>query len=89
MRLPADVGSAREAIGALQPNGRYAGTLVTVDNTQLETLGFIRAQELLVAATAGNATALLGWTPIDEELVVVATFTDAVRLSVVDLLLPS
>ena len=89
LRLPADVGFARDAIGALQPNGRYAGTLVAVDNTQLEVLGFLRAHELLIAATSNNATMLLGWTPIGGDFAVIATFTDAVRVSVADLLLPS
>jgi hypothetical protein len=89
LRLPTRVGSGWAAIGALQPNGRYAGTLVSVDSTQLDALGFLRANELLVAAMSSGATALLGWTPTGGEFVVVATFTDAVRLSVADLLLPS
>jgi len=89
LRLPADVGDAWAAIGALQPNGRHAGTLVTIDNTQLEILGFLQANQLLVAAMSSGATVLLGWTPIEEEFLVIATLTDAVRMSVSDLLQPS
>jgi hypothetical protein len=32
---------------------------------------------------------LLGWTPIGGEFAVIAAFTDAVRVSIADLLLPS
>ncbi len=89
LRLPAEVGDAWAAIGALQPNGRHAGTLVTIDNTQLELLGFLEANQLLVAAMSSGATVLLGWTPIGGQVVVIATLTDAVRMSVSDLLQPS
>jgi hypothetical protein len=89
VRLPADVGIASSVVGALQPNGRHAGTLVTVDKSELEVLGFLRAQELLVLATKGGDAALIGWTPVEGDFVVVASYFDVVRVSVTDLLLPS
>src|SRR5262249_24929084 len=39
-RLPARYGQARAAVGAVLLNGIYRGTLVTVDRTELDVLGF-------------------------------------------------
>jgi hypothetical protein len=87
--LPTRFGPARSAIGALGINGIYAGTLVAVDNTTLEPLGFLQSQTILVAAHGPTSTRLIAWTPAAATVATVAATTAPATITLSDLLPPS
>jgi hypothetical protein len=87
VKLPPDVGTARGALGAVSANGLYAGTLVTVDSTPLEILGFADLQTVLVGAWSSQvASMILAWNPHTGTLARVTRINSYVRISVADLL---
>jgi hypothetical protein len=87
VRLPPTIGTARGALGAVSANGLYAGTLVTVDDTPLEILGFVDMRTVLVGAWSSQvASMILAWNPHTGALARVTTIDSYVRISVADLL---
>ncbi len=87
--LPQGSGVARSAVVAVGTNGLYLATLVAVETTTLDALGFVDSQTLLVAAgLPRTATVILAWTPRTGELVRVTTVSAHSQVAVADLLAP-
>jgi hypothetical protein len=61
--MPAGQGTVRSAIAAVNTTGLYAATLVTVDGTQLELVGFLDPKTVLVNAIGSNGSVLVAWSP--------------------------
>jgi hypothetical protein len=89
LHLPARYGPAQAAVGAVLLNGIYRGTLVGLDNSRLDVLGFF---EPLVAAVAVRSptggTTILAWQPTGT-ITRVTTFGTPVQVSLANLLPPS
>jgi hypothetical protein len=67
---------ARMAVGVVKLSGLYGGTLVSVDTTTLEILGFTDPQTVLLGAHSPQLAALiLAWTPGTAALALVSTLT--------------
>lgn len=80
------VGEARAAVGAVNANGLYAGTLVSTEIAALDVVGFVDATTVLVTASAATETDLLAWNPRTGTIQLVTTVSGYVRMSVPDLL---
>jgi hypothetical protein len=71
-----DARRARMAVGVVRLSGLYGGTLVSVDTTTLEILGFADPQTVLLSAHSPQLAALiLAWTPGTTHLALVSTLT--------------
>ena len=87
--LPQGSGVARSAVVAVGANGLYLATLVAVETTTLDALGFVDSQTLLVAAgLPRTATVILAWTPRTGEIARVSTVSAHSQVAVADLLAP-
>jgi hypothetical protein len=85
--LPPELGTSRLAVGAVNANGLYAGTLVTVDDTTLEVLGFADDLTVLVSATSPQvSTVILSWDPRSGLLQLVSNVTGFAALSIADMI---
>ena len=83
------VGRARSVVGAVGLTGAYAGTLVAVDSTVLEVLGFAGPRRVLVAVHSPQvATTIVAWYPHTAQVRRVSTVDMYARVSLSDLLLP-
>ena len=88
--LPDRFGVATSAVGALATSGLYAGTLVAIDTTALDLLGFLRNDVVLVAArSAVDGTVIVSWNPDTGTLNRISRLNGDVRVSVADLLPPA
>jgi hypothetical protein len=86
VRLPERFGLVRAAVVAVKPNGLHAGTLVSTDPIQLDVLGFLRPEEVLVAVRApAHSMLLVSWVPGDGALALVSTAPMSAPISVADL----
>jgi hypothetical protein len=89
LHLPGRYGQAQAAVGAVLLNGIYRGTLVTVDRTELDVLGFF---EPLVAAIAARdptgGTTILAWQP-NGALTRVTTIATSGPIALANLVPPS
>jgi hypothetical protein len=84
---PENVGVVREAVGAIDGNGLYSRTLVTVEpGVRLDALGFLDPQTLLVSLAKSNRTWVLSWDVHSGDVRAVTQVNAEVRLSVLDLL---
>ena len=87
--LPQRFGAAKSAVGALETSGLYAGTLVAIDTTAMDLLGFLRPDVVLVAArSAVDGTVIVAWNPGSGTLNRISRVSADARVSVADLLLP-
>jgi hypothetical protein len=86
LALPTGLGAASAAVAAIAGD-RHAGTLATIDGTQLEPLGFAARDMALVAAHGIGGTVVLVWTPANGKLERAATTNADATVSVTDLLL--
>jgi hypothetical protein len=88
--LPAAIGRASAAIAAVRPNGLVAGTLVTLDATALDILGFVDGHTVLLNVTAApSASIVLAWNTDSGEVRRVTNRGPYLQISVADLRAPA
>ena len=88
--LPNLVGRPRSVVGAVGVNGAYAGTLVAVDTTVLEVVGFSGPRRVLVAVHAPQiGTTVVAWYPHTAQVRRVSTVDTYAHISLADLFKPA
>jgi hypothetical protein len=88
--LPNLVGRPRSAVGAVGVTGAYAGTLVAVDTTVLEVVGFSGPRRVLVAVHAPQiGTTVVAWYPHTAQIRRVSTVDAYAHISLADLFHPA
>jgi hypothetical protein len=79
--LPGVLGFAHAAVGAVTISGLYESTLVTVDPTTLDLLGFVDPETVLLNATGTGASTIVAWNPRSGGLLRVTTVSDTAQIS--------
>ncbi len=88
--LPPASGVARSAIAAVGANGLYLATLVSVETTTLDALGFVDAETLLVAAGLPRTeTMILAWNPRSSDLKRVTAVNAYSQIALANLFAPA
>jgi hypothetical protein len=83
--LPPAVGRATAAVAAVRPNGLVAGTLVTLDATTMDVVGFADDGTVIVnVSLAPSASILLAWNTVSREVRRVTTRGPWLQISVAD-----
>jgi hypothetical protein len=84
--LPAAIGRASAAIAAVRPNGLVAGTLVTLDATAMDIVGFADDRTVLINVSAApSASILLAWNTDSGEVRRATTPGPYLQISLADL----
>jgi hypothetical protein len=79
--MPAGRGVAGSAVGAVNTTGLYASTLVTVDDTQLDLLGFADPKTVLINATGDRGSVIVAWSPNAGTMLRVTALNTTARIS--------
>jgi hypothetical protein len=83
--LPPTTGAATAAVAAVRPNGLVAGTLVTLDATAMDVVGFADEQTVLVnVSQAPAASIVLAWNTGNGEVRRVTTRGPWIQISLAD-----
>jgi hypothetical protein len=87
LALPADVGIARDAIGAVDVHGLYLRTLVTVESgSAMDPVGFLDSTTVLVSVSRVGRSALLAWDVPNGSVELVTSLSAEARVSAPDLI---